>query len=506
LVKKLRWDHFPWFALFFALFPALMLFAGNLGEAALASLWRPLLFSVVLSLAAGAVGFLITRSLMKAGLISLILQLAFFSYGHIFMFWKESRLNDIVLVRHRTLLGLYLLLAGLAFWFVLKKVKPNSRVILLLNIVTFGLTLFQVGEIVIYEIRRIERQKSVPQPVPIASDLAPERRPDIYLIVLDRYTRSDWLQVWLNYDNSAFIAGLEDLGFYVADCSRSNYAYTLQSMTSQLNLDYLENVVEELDPGELQNALENNRVIETLRGLGYQTVFFPSQYPWITLSNVDHRYEPEDLAPLDAFELLFLKTTVLNVPLDFVERRNSQEVAMLSFEERLAKDHVNQVQMVFDYLANPPSYDAPVFVYAHIISPHPPFAFEADGSFNPGYRNDPEAERKTYEYVSQQVLSVLPEIIEHSDPEPIILLQSDHGNGEFSYANLNLSAFYLPGGKDQQIYPHVTSVNSFRLIFSAYFGLDYPLLEDRSYFSDRDNRFDFTPYEDPFEACQPASQ
>ncbi len=507
LIKKMKWDRFPWFALFFGLVPSLILYANNLGEATLVSLWRPLLFSAGLSMILGVFGFLLTRSLMKAGLISLILQLVFFSYGHIFMVWDASPLNEMVKVRHRYLLALCLLLAGLALWFVLKKMKHNSSMLLILNVVTFALMAFQVGQISLYEIRRADQQDNSPQYAPVASDLPLESRPDIYLIILDRYTRADWLQEWLNYDNSAFITGLHDLGFYVADCSRSNYAYTLQSMVSELNLDYLENVVEEMDdPIELQNALENNRVIGTLRSLGYQTVFFPSQYPWIKISNVDYQYEPEDLAPLDTFELMFLKTTVLNIPLDFIERQNTIEASSMSLEERVFKNHYDQVKMIFNYLANPPAYDAPVFVYAHIISPHTPWVFNPDGTYNQDFLNDPEAEIKTYQYVSQQMLSVLPKVIRHSDPDPIIILQSDHGNGEYSYANLNLAAYYLPDGKDQLLYPQITSVNTFRLIFSEYFGLDYPLLDDDSYFSLRDDRYNYMLVEDPFESCQPASQ
>jgi hypothetical protein len=41
----------------------------------------------------------------------------------------------------------------------------------------------------------------------------------------------------------------------------------------------------------------------------------------------------------------------------------------------------------------------------------------------------------------------------------------------------------LPGGGTSQIYPTITPVNTFRLIFNIYFGGNYPLLEDKSYFS-----------------------
>jgi hypothetical protein len=57
-----------------------------------------------------------------------------------------------------------------------------------------------------------------------------------------------------------------------------------------------------------------------------------------------------------------------------------------------------------------------------------------------------------------------------------------------------LNAYYLPEQKagekaDQRtdpktdLYPSITPVNSFRMIFRKYFGADMPILEDKSYCS-----------------------
>ena len=51
-------------------------------------------------------------------------------------------------------------------------------------------------------------------------------KPDIYYIILDGYSRDDTLQDFFDYDNSQFLKALEDMGFYVARCSQSNYAQT----------------------------------------------------------------------------------------------------------------------------------------------------------------------------------------------------------------------------------------------------------------------------------------
>ena len=43
-----------------------------------------------------------------------------------------------------------------------------------------------------------------------------------------------------NYDNTPFIQQLTAKGFYVGSCSQSNYSFTTLSISSSLNMDYLE--------------------------------------------------------------------------------------------------------------------------------------------------------------------------------------------------------------------------------------------------------------------------
>ena len=49
--------------------------------------------------------------------------------------------------------------------------------------------------------------------------------------------------------------------------------------------------------------------------------------------------------------------------------------------------------------------------------------------------------------------------------------------------NANLMAFYLPNGSGK-LYPSISPVNAFRLIFASFFGGNYPPLPDLTYLSD----------------------
>jgi hypothetical protein len=95
----------------------------------------------------------------------------------------------------------------------------------------------------------------------------------------------------------------------------------------------------------------------------------------------------------------------------------------------------------------------------------------------------------------------------------VIILQSDHGSGlglstqSLEQTDLRermsiLNAYYLPGPGRQALYPSISPVNTFRVLFNAYFGAGLDLLPDRSYFSTWDEPFKFI---DVSRSVRPAS-
>jgi hypothetical protein len=325
---------------------------------------------------------------------------------------------------------------------------------------------------------------------------------DIYLIVLDAYTRSDLLRDQMKFDNSDFLKRLEEMGFYVVPCSRSNYGYTLQSMSSELNMDYLDNLGWELDDLVLSENLKHSEVRNILDDLGYEFVFFETGYPPTEIDDADIFIKAPESSIFTDFEVLYLKTTVFNSPYRFFHNKYSQS------DDADIENYVNRVKSTFSGLQHPIESDDPLFVYAHVVSPHTPKLFTGKGEVNPSWERDYSAAVDgTYTFVQNQTVEALKEIITHSDQEPIIILQSDHGDTfENGLRNLNLNAYYLPDGGEEKLYPTITPVNTFRLIFSNYYGMDYPLLPDKVYASPDESRYDFSLVEDPYENCATLSQ
>jgi hypothetical protein len=107
-------------------------------------------------------------------------------------------------------------------------------------------------------------------------------------------------------------------------------------------------------------------------------------------------------------------------------------------------------------------------------------------------------------YLNGVLPGILRSLIEDSAEPPIILLQADHGPGsrlnwssaeetDLTERTSILSAYFLPGDAGGRLYPTITPVNSFRVVFDAYFGADYALLSDRTYFSTWDQPYQYLP-------------
>jgi hypothetical protein len=96
-------------------------------------------------------------------------------------------------------------------------------------------------------------------------------------------------------------------------------------------------------------------------------------------------------------------------------------------------------------------------------------------------------------YISSRMKEIVPKLIANSATPPVIIIQGDHGPTVPSQTRERmriLNAYYLPG-VDANVYPTITPVNTFRVIFNTYFGQNLELLDDVSLYSIYQHPFDY---------------
>ena len=463
---------------------------------------RPLVISLGAALLLLVICRLILKDWRRAALLVSFWLILFFTYGHLYQVLKSTAFQGFSLGRHRYLLVIYLGLLGAGTWWIVRKVRDLSLATQALNIISLLLLVYPTYQVTSFYLNASTEQKHaerLPEASVALADPPSTDLPDVYYIILDGYTRGDALQRDLGYDNSAFLNELRKLGFYVAGCSRSNYSYTVGSLTSALNMDYLPALEAQLeangmDPKDLWVLLKQSLVRRTLEAMGYQTVAFETGYEWSRLADADIYLglakESYAMQRLNPFEAMLVKSSLI-LPL--------ADARYLNLKRRFEdvnfpyQDHINGQLFILGEIPKIARTPDPTFAFIHVLIPHVPYVFGPDGEIlaDPGYyggrKSAPinrEYERKGYTgevtFINARILEDIKAILEESDTPPVIIIQGDHGLRKDNRM-LILNAYHLPGEGEETLYPSISPVNSFRVVFDEVFGTSYGLLPDVSY-------------------------
>ncbi|HLA07351.1 MAG TPA: hypothetical protein VJ022_07905 [Anaerolineales bacterium] len=477
----------PLYPILFALFPVLSLTAYNIREIFIGEVFRPLLFSLLLSVAIYGLVNLRIRNASRAALISVLLLFLFFSYGQMYSAFEGREVFGIGLFRHRVLFPLFVVLGCLAVFWVVRAVGRADSFTYPLNVVSMFLLIYPS-----FTITSTLVQQSIADAASRNADVVSgsdpnAARPDVYYIILDGYGRRDVLQREFGFDNSEFIEGLQARGFYVAECSQSNYAHTLYSLSSSLNYDYLDSLDVSNDAERIA-LLKHGSVGSAFETLGYKVVAFPTGWNMTEWTDADiYTDYGRTFTTLTEFETLFLNTTLLRVWTDY-DRLTSQTIPYSNARRLRVLSMIEALQVL-------PSMEGNYFVFAHFVIPHPPYSFGANGEWleinmgSASYEQISQAYISQTIYINREILKIIDTIRAESDTPPVIILQGDHGpppdltnDPEIRMPILN--AYFLPGGNPAlDLYPAISPVNSFRVVLNRYYGVNLPLLEDKSYFS-----------------------
>ncbi len=341
---------------------------------------------------------------------------------------------------------------------------------------------------------------------------------DIYYIILDAYSSPDVIRQIMGFEKEdEMVASLEKRGFFVAKQSLSNYYATGLSLPSSLNMIYLQS--RQASNSNLK-MVEDNAVKDFLGYYGYRYLHFGADA--FTYFN---RYADENvnLTLFSPYQWAVWENTAFSHVENFLNNEVRFAAKMRFLDRRFLQ--WERVQFQLRKLAEvPEKRGAPVFVFAHFLLPHAPYVFDADGNFVTGKeateRNAVENYLGQVAYINKEVVKLVDTLLERSEPEPIIILQGDHGfrfsNDEDMLKNLAepdrakklivpginslpiLNAYYFPDGGDKLLYDSITPVNTFRVLLNYYFGQNLDLLDDVSYIPDPGDQSGFIPWNPQF--------
>ena len=491
----------------FAIFPILALLAYNISEVTPRIALRSIIISIVVAVLLLIIFALISRNLQKAAILTTLILVLFYSYGQVYEFLQAHPIFGLSFGRHRYLAPFYILLLLAGLWFVVFKIKNPTGLTQALNAIGVLLLIYPVYQITSSSLHTSLNEQRVSEYTPSVETSGltkPKALPDVYFIILDGYGRSDALLHDYAYDNSPFLDSLSSMGFYVANCSRSNYGSTHASITSALNMDYLPELRSEMQAQGFTNSddvwilLKQSKVRNLLKSMGYKTVAFESGFEWTRLRDADIYLQytgvPYEMQVFQPFEAMLIRSTALLIWSDTTYKSLPAYTHTVFATTKFGfEDHINRQLYILDQLPRIPSIPGPKFIFAHILIPHPPFVFTENGEVqnNPDFysregfwpidkQHTDEGYIDEIKFINSRMSEILGTIISNSSVPPVIVLMGDHGS-IFADHILNLEAYLLPGDGQPPLYPSITPVNSFRVIFDRYFGANYTLLPDISY-------------------------
>lgn len=431
---------------------------------------------------------LLYRNKNKSGLFTL-LSFFLFLFFPVVEYLSAFLGKTGVQVNTKMLLLLMLLVFFLSLFF---KKKSFPKLIGYLNFLFIILLVTECAQLV-YKAAFVHKLQKEPFAVTDSKSDSALQRPSVYLILLDEYAGAESLKKYYGFDNHLFLGQLEKLGFKVAQKASGNYDYTLLSVASMLNGEYLEfpgskSVYSNDNYTSALSEIYRNKTFLTFKKLGYKTVNY-SPFP---VEGATAEYTNSFLPVKSS---LMLHPTVFDeiielLPFYIARKMKAHNRLAAMFKEKIAVNYRLMQNVLKESSAGESS--VPAFYYVHLMMPHAPFAVDSAGKINMNFLTaksmTTETKREAYFQYLLHTNRVIAEFIgklkANTRGEAVIMLMSDHGSRDLMTeddvaAGFNsLNAVYYPGKDSVLLHNGFTNVNQFRLLFSAITQRKIPLLKD----------------------------
>ena len=499
-----------------AVFPILIIYSQNIGRVNFEDLILPIILVLIFSIVLYYTLKIILKNPFKSALIVTIILILLFSYGHVYYLLNDVSIDGFDIGRNLYLIPAFGLALGILIFFTIRAGRVFDNATSIINVVSIVFIMVAISNVVFVgaEITNYDKDSSQelfyetrdfsgyfePHKFLISEN---QELPDVYYLILDEYARNDALIEYHDFSNHELTEFLENKGFHIAKNSFANYPMSVQSIPATMNMNYINFLADEIGT-EVRNykplneknygLYPNNMVIKNFKEMNYKIITFNT----FALHLHENPLSDETFCHRDKFLL---------------DNRLVDVLARTSifgyYIERWAEGELRQVTLcAFENFGNAGNvFDEPVFVWAHVMLPHPPWIFGPNGeeitpgkplliTDNPEFRDSGWEPKRQYiqqvQFANKKTIEAVENILENNK-NAIIIIQGDHGTAwetnwmepskDDAWQRLrNFDAIYFPDeDKRVQLNDDRTLVNTFRIVFNSYFGSDYEMLENKMY-------------------------
>jgi hypothetical protein len=477
----------------FGVYPILFLWSQNLGEVGPDDVSDVLGATFIFAIGVMLLAWLAFQDRARGALFITPGILAFLLYGHV------AHLGVDVIHERAAIVALLAIALVLALKLPDRWITRADTGLRILAIALIAVTLWNIIPSAVTDATTPRAIVAGGRTLPSATTA---QKRDVYWLIFDRYGSDRAFQ--LGYDTTNDLTPwLKQQGFDVLADSHANYVGTALSLSTTSNMTPLAELTQDVSKFNnsyqpVYNLLQGSLVVRQFQALGYRYLHLGSWWnPTRFDKAADRNYNADGVSD---FTSAVLQTSLVPVL--------SKAFIPKALPPTEPAKHLKHNTYALDKLDALPLEGGPKFVWAHILLPHPPYIFDADGNYieSPQHAgiSDTQAWREQLEYTNKRLKGFIEELLAKPvDQQPIIILQADEGPWPDPYAadkvNFDwdtatpdelemkfgiMNAWYVPGGTDTLgLRQDMTAINTFPTLFDKYFGLDYPTLPDEVYAS-----------------------
>ena len=492
------------YPLFLFLLPVFFIYSGYNELFGFLSFHFVLLNLTIISASVFAIYFIslfFLKAKTKAAIFTFFIALVCLTFGYIIDSIKNVESLQFF-ARYIFLIPVILILFVILFWTVKRK-EVSTGFYTFLNLLFLILILSEIPN----SIKRYRLDKSVHNLIDFRFSVANEYaaasqqidslKPDIYFLVFDAMAASKSVEHATDKNITHLDSFLTSKGFYLASDARANYNWTIHSLSTTLNMEYLPPwiapVMNDLkvyfwgsssfkDNSLFRILRKENYAINSFQPISFENEQWPGHPYFYSLKKYHYSFKT---LPGRVYKDIFWNYTRIDI--DFIHKQQLQSLTQRNLNKK--HDFDTTIDLVKKSCSTKSS---PKFIYGHFMLPHDPYVFDSTGRLkSPGetvvrtIKQDLEGYYQQLKYTTIVIRDLVTYIQTNNKKNTIIIVAGDHGfktkeARQEGYTFNNYSAFYFPDKDYSTLYKSASPVNTFRFVLNKYFNAGLPLLKDSS--------------------------